>query len=129
VSKFKKKDDCFIRLSHDIVHAPAWRFIERSGAVPLLLDMWTRYNGSNNGQISYSQREAVRRFGCGSHRALRWFRDLQEVGFIVAMQQGSFNRKTGDRRATRWRLTMERCGSNPPTRDYLRFAAIGGLNG
>jgi hypothetical protein len=129
VSTYKKKDACFTRLSHDIQDTPAWLFIAQSGAVPLLLDMWRRHNGHNNGQIPYSQREAEHRFGCSPKRAVRWFHDLQEAGFIVATYPGSFNHKTGERRARRWRLTMERCGSNPATRDYLRFATIGGLHG
>jgi hypothetical protein len=129
VSQFKKTDIYFIRLSHDIRDTEAWLFIARSGAVPLLLDMWWRHNGRNNGQISYSQREAEDRFGCSPKRAVRWFGDLQKAGFIVAIRRGSFNQKTGVRRATHWCLTMERCNGKPPTRDYLNFKPTRGING
>ena len=117
--------NCFIKLEHDIVDTAAWLYIAKSGSSKLLIDIWRRHNGKNNGRITYSIRDAQRRFGCSSKTAVMWFRELQELGFIVAEQRGSFSRKTGalDARATRWRLTMERCGANAPTREYLKWAA------
>jgi hypothetical protein len=118
----------FIMLPHDILDTTAWQYISRSGAAWLLLDIWRRHNGHNNGRIAYSQREAERRFGCSPKRAVRWFRELQEAGFLIAEQRGAFGRKTGAiaARATIWRLTMERCEGMEPTRDYLNFPVVGG---
>ena len=108
-----KKRNGFIKLEREILGTDAWLAIARSGALALLVDIWGRYNGRNNGQISYSQREAEHRFGCGARRAIRWFRELQEAGFIVVMQSGSFQQKSGAFAAR-------------ATREYLNFAATGG---
>ena len=122
-----KKRNGFIKLEREILETAAWLAIARSGALALLVDIWGRYNGRNNGQISYSQREAERRFGCSPKRAVKWFRDLQTAGFIVAVQRGTFHQKTGtfSARATTWRLTMEPCDGEAPTREYLNFASTG----
>jgi hypothetical protein len=119
-----KRTAGFNRLYHEVVDTTAWLYISQSGAVPLLIYIWRRYNGRNNGRITYSQREAERYLGCSPKRAVRWFRELQEAGFIVAVQRGTFSQKTGviANRATTWRLTMEPCDSDPPTREYLGFA-------
>jgi hypothetical protein len=124
------KADGFNRLFHEIVDTEAWKYISQSGALPLLIYIWRRYNGHNNGRVSYSLREAVSQLGCGKTRAVRWFRDLQEAGFIVPVQRGSFSYKNAARaaRATTWRLTMEPCDGKAPTRDYRRFAPVGGSN-
>jgi hypothetical protein len=118
------------RLYHDIVDTAAFRFISINGALPLLVYIWRRYNGRNNGRITFSQREAERQLRCSPKTAVRWFHLLQEAGFIVAMQRGTFDQKTGAfaARATTWRLTMEPCDGNAPTRDYLNFAPPGAPN-
>jgi hypothetical protein len=127
VYRFPRQSDGFTRLYHEIVDTKAWLHIAHSGALPLLIYICRRYNGRNNGHISFSQREAVRLFGCSPKRVVRWFDELQEAGFIVAVRRGSFNHKIGARaaRATTWRLTMEPCDGKPPTRDYLRFEPEG----
>jgi hypothetical protein len=114
----------FIKLDHAIMDTAAWEFVLRTGAALLLLEIWHRFNGKNNGRIPYSNRDAQRRFKCGSHTAFNWFRDLERAGFIVAQEQGSFDQKTGGNRATRWRLTMERCNGKEATREYLQFGSI-----
>jgi hypothetical protein len=113
----------FIKLDHAIMDTAAWEFVARTGAALLLLEIWRRYNGKNNGRISYSNREAQRRFKCGSHTAFNWFLDLQLAGFIVIAEKGYCDLKTGGNQATRWRLTMERCNGKEATREYLQFVA------
>jgi hypothetical protein len=121
------KANGFNRLYHEIVDTEAFLFISVNGALPLLIYIWRRYNGYNNGRITYSQREVERLFGCSSKRAVRWFRVLQKAGFIVAVRHGSFSQKTGAfaARATIWRLTMEPYADQGATRDYLRFKSAG----
>jgi hypothetical protein len=121
--KSDSKKNGFTRNDHDLQDTAAWQFVMRSGSVVLLMAIWRRHNGRNNGKLFYSVRDAQHYFGCSPKRAVKWFRELQDVGFIVAMQRGSFNQKVGADRATRWRLTMERCNGKEPTRDYLKFQA------
>jgi hypothetical protein len=121
------KADGFSKLTHSIVDTEAFLFISLNGAVPLLIYIWRRFNGRNNGRIIFGQREVVRLFRCSPKRAVRWFRVLEDAGFIVATHRGTFDQKTGAlaARATTWRLTMEPSDGQPATRDYLNFSADG----
>ena len=105
MSKAKAPVERFIALPHALVNSDRWKALH-PGAVVLLLQIWTRFNGRNNGEISFSQREAETMFGWGSHTAVRRFAELQEAGFLVAVEQGSFNRRAGVRgqRATTWSI-------------------------
>ncbi len=42
----------------------------------LLLEVWQRYNGQNNGGIAYSVREAARALGVGKNTPPKLFREL-----------------------------------------------------
>ena len=116
----------FVRLRHDLLCTAAWRTLSL-GAKVLLIEVWRRYNGRNNGQIPYSQREAQECLRCSSKSAVKWFRELQRTGFICPTLRGSFQQKAGaaEGRATLWRLTMEPCGTAPPTHDYMSAMAGG----
>ena len=117
----------FIKVDHALLDSAAWWSLSR-GAEKLLLDIWRRHNGKNNGKIPYSQREIVRRFGCSPKTALKWLGELQRAGFLAQVKRGDFHQKTGIGRATTWRLTMERCASKPATRDYLNVTVQEGHN-
>ena len=47
----------WVGLPHYMLKAPAWRSMTPN-AKALLIDVWQRYNGTNNGEIGYSVREA-----------------------------------------------------------------------
>jgi hypothetical protein len=111
----------FIRLTHNILDSEAWRKASL-GCRCLVLEIWRRYNGRNNGSISFSRREAQAALKCGPVQAVRYLREAQERGFIVATQRGSLN-GDGDGKATRWGVTMESFGEQKATRDFLRWRA------
>ncbi|MEQ9639922.1 MAG: hypothetical protein RIM84_07850 [Alphaproteobacteria bacterium] len=69
----------FLMVPHDLLNSPRW-LAASPGARCLFLDIWTRFNGRNNGAIPYSQQETVSKFGCGQHRAIKWFTELQSNG-------------------------------------------------
>lgn len=69
-----------------------------------------RYNGSNNGDIQLSHREAQELLNCSNTAVEKAFKGLIAKGFIAPTQKGSFSWKTSKEskaggRATRWRLT------------------------
>ena len=67
-----------------------------------------RYNGSNNGNIVMSYREAQELLGCSNKPIPGAFRELQDRGFIKPNKKGSFSWKMrfdGTGRATTWILT------------------------
>ncbi len=99
----------------------AWQSLSPD-ATKVLLDLWRRHNGTNNGEIAYSRREALeclsRAHGCkvSTRRPNAALKEIQDKGFAVVTKAGSFNIKTKLSRT--WRLTAEKVGNDPATRDF-----------
>lgn len=118
----RSKSDPFVRLHRGVTGSAAWRSLSCE-ARALLVEIWTRHNGSNNGRISFSHREARESLHIGGSRVRRAFDELQERGFIVARRKASFDWKQGGGRgqATEWQITAEPCNSNPATHQYRGY--------
>ncbi|NTE81320.1 hypothetical protein G6M12_07090 [Agrobacterium tumefaciens] len=74
----------------------------------LYMALKQRYNGSNNGDIPLSRREAEEELNCSDKPVIAAFKGLQEKGFIKVATKGSFQWKQGggaSGRASRWILT------------------------
>jgi hypothetical protein len=94
-------------------------FRELSGnAFKLIARLATRFHGNNNGAISMSVREAAAEIGCCINQASKCFKELEDRGFIRAIQRGSFDWKK--RHATTWRLTWLDCNDQPATKEFMR---------
>jgi hypothetical protein len=119
----------FVPLHHWFRKTDAWRSLGPYAKL-LYIEMKARYDGSNNGFISYSYRQAEEDLGCSNKPVPGAFAELQKRGFIVAVQKGLFSWKVrfGEGgRATTWRLTElpqdypER--SLKPTHDFKNWVA------
>jgi hypothetical protein len=109
----------FVKLDHYILKSAAWAALEPD-AVKVLLAVWMRYNGMNNGEITFSIREAEP-FGLKKDRAARAFKQLQALGFLEMTRDSGFNVKT---RASRvWRLTMLPTGTRLASKEFMRWAS------
>lgn len=111
-----------VRLYHYFMQTEAWqslRALERS----IYIEIAARYagDGSNNGRIGYSIREAASTFGVGKSSAARALEILQDRGFIVARKKGAFSLKS--RHSTEWRLTEFGCDLTGalPTKEFARW--------
>lgn len=96
----------FIQLHHFLMDTPAWRSLSPAERV-LYLEIARLYNGSNNGWLALSTRDAAERCSINRGTAGKAFLALQERGFIECVTVGGFSRKT--RHASEWRLTMWPC--------------------
>jgi hypothetical protein len=97
----------FVMMSHELIDCPA--FVSAScGATRLLIFIWRRHNGRNNGAISCSIREAAAFLHCGKSTAARYFSELHALGLIEPVRLGNFVYKVGDLKnaATTWRLSF-----------------------
>ena len=96
----------FLKLSHSLVDCPA--FTDASaGATRLLILLWRRFNGRNNGDIPCSVREAAAWCKCGKSAAAAYFIELQERGLISPVSKGRFtSRGARQNVATKWLLTF-----------------------
>ena len=96
----------FVMLPHWMLKSRAWRSLKPVDRV-LYLEVAMLYNGSNNGRLALSTRDAAER--CNAHRDTIGlsFRRLEGAGFIECATPGGFSRKT--RHATEWRITIHMC--------------------
>ena len=116
------KEARHVRLYHHVLTSSAWQSLD-AVARAIYIEMASRYAGagSNNGRIGYAVREAADALHISKATASRAIRQLQDRGFIVATQQGTFNRKV--RHSTEWRLTEFGCDVTNalPTKDFMRW--------
>lgn len=75
-------------------------------SVRILLEMLTRYYGSNNGDLSLSLRDIAQLLRMSKSTASAAYSDLEAKGFLVCTSKGTFTR--GD--ASTWRLTFRDAG-------------------
>ena len=114
----------FVKLHHDLMDSPAWRTASPHVRC-LVLAIWRRHSGANNGKIPYSRRDAQRDLGCGATQAVRDLREAGKRNFIVSTRRGSFDWKAGawSARGTTCRITTEPCnGQAPPKTGRLGAA-------
>ena len=88
------------RLHHSMLASETWKHLPPP-AIKVLIELWRRFNGRNNGQISLSRNEAVKLLHIGKGTAQKAFETLIEMGFIKIARRGSFC----GRRATEYILT------------------------
>lgn len=113
-----KKEAKHVRHYEWELSCPAYRSLSVYGRC-LLTELKRRYNGSNNGYISMSVREAEQLLGCSRRPVLKAFDELQQKGFITARQKGSFDWKV--RHATEWLLTEYPFMGNLPTKEFMSW--------
>ena len=120
--KGRSKSEPFIRLHRGVTGSAAWKSLSCEARALLLL-VWERHNGTNNGAVPLSHREARDALRIGNDKLQKAFIELQDKGFLIARQKGSFNWKvaSGAGRATEWEITTEQCGGNPPDSRYRNW--------
>ncbi len=102
----RSKTERFVALPHYMLRSPAWLSLSPV-ARSIYVELASRYNGSNNGRLVLSAREAAERVGCSKNTAARAVAELIEKGFIDLCSRGHFDRKTPH--AAECRLTVHRC--------------------
>jgi hypothetical protein len=111
----------FARLEHRLLETPAYRALSPN-ARALLIEIVMLHNGSNNGRIFLSRKDAAARIGVSDEKAAgAAFLELEALGLTVMTRDASFRMKAGDGpRARWWRLTFEPVTNRSgPTHDYL----------
>ena len=108
----------FVGLPHYLLKSSAWLTMTPN-AKALLIEVWRRHNGSNNGEISYAVREASE-IGLSSSTAARAFTELVDRGFLRVRRQSRFALKTKEART--WELTAEPCNEKPASKDFMRWS-------
>lgn len=110
----------FVQLFHHVLASEAWlasKPLDRAVVVQLA----RRYNGSNNGRLGMSVRDAAEECCADKDACGAAFKRLEERGFIECVLESGFSFKL--KRAREWRLTWLRCDvtNTPPSRAYQRW--------
>jgi Helix-turn-helix domain len=104
--KDRERHDRYFQLHHYMMKTDAWRALS-TAARAVYIAIGSRYNGSNNGRLACSVREAAIECNLARDTAARAFKELIDLGFIEETRHGSFSRKTNV--ASEWRLTAFYC--------------------
>lgn len=93
------------------------RFIKLSAQAKALLFLLQRH-WTPNGPVGFGVRQAEAEIPCSRATAMKVFKELQEAGFIVLIDDSVFCSRTSSRTRT-WRLTWMPCWRNrAPTNDW-----------
>lgn len=120
-NKGKRSEGQYVPLPYAVLKSPAWRCLS-GAAVKVFLELHTRFNGGNNGNVRLSMNEAAKALGIGKATAQRAFVELQDKGFIALTNPGNWYH----RRAHEWRLTQKPMqtpqGQQGPTHDWKNWS-------
>ena len=118
----RKLEPRHIRLYHSITGTDAWRACS-GNAIKVLVALVRLDDGTKNGQIFFSDRQAAKETGLSRNTCIRAFAELVEKGFLRAVEKGHFDRKV--RHATVWRYTWQAApGIGGPTRDFEQWRPV-----
>jgi len=117
MAKRRKSGERFVALHHWLLRSAAWRTLSPN-AKAVLIDIWLRHNGSNNGQIVYAVREAAG-IGIGKSQAAITLSELVDRGFLKITRDSAFRVKTKE--AREFAITAEPIGDTPATKDFMRW--------
>ncbi len=106
----------YVPIPYTMARHPAWRSLS-GAAVKVWVELRSRFNGRNNGDLSLSLDEAARLLGIGKATAQRAFAELETKGFIKMTKRGQWY----GRMATTWTVTDRSFQGHPPTRDWQKL--------
>jgi hypothetical protein len=112
----------YVALRHWMLQSAAWRSLPAT-ARAIYVEIAQRYNGNNNGRISYSVREGAEALHISKDTANRALKILEERGFTVCTKRGAFSHKAS-RDASEWRLTEHDADLPHPqhaTKNFMRW--------
>jgi hypothetical protein len=111
-----------VRLYLYVLKSPAWLTLSCQ-AKCLLIELLALYNGTNNGELYLSVRDAAKLLCVGLRQASAAFAELEDRGFIRATRKGSRTRRGEVRLATCWRLTEydDDLTGRQPTKEFMTW--------
>lgn len=113
--KYKKKGTGrHVQLSEWLQATEAWSTMS-PGPRALYVEIKRRFNGSNNGHIIFSHRDAAQALNVHRNTVGAWFQELQSRGFIRMMQPPHLG-PSGVGKASIWALDEEPTDDKKPAR-------------
>jgi hypothetical protein len=110
------ESDRYFSWGYSMCRTPAFRSLSGT-ALKVLIELRCRFDGSNNGKISFAYQEAAELLHLSYGTVSRALDNLQKKGFIAVTRKGQWY----GRQATLWRLTEKPCNGEMPTYDWKRW--------
>jgi hypothetical protein len=98
--KGRNDNEQYFKIPYAMARSPAFRSLGGS-ALKVWIELRTRYNGRNNGDLSVSLDEGARLLSIGKTTIQRAFKELESKGFIKMTKRGQWY----GRMATTWAVT------------------------
>jgi len=117
LSASSQKHKRFVAFDYPLLETDAFKYLN-GGAFKLLALVKKRYNGLNNGHISFSVREGRDLLGCSVNTISRYFDELVDKGFLRVKEKGSFSYKK--RHASTWIITSDEY-NHQKSRDFKHW--------
>ena len=117
LSTRSQKHKRFVLFDYEQIESQAFRYLT-GGALKLLIMVRKRFNGINNGHISFSIREGFGLLGYAPNTIKRYFDELVDKGFLKIKEKGSFSYKK--RHASTWIITSDEY-HNQKSRDFKHW--------
>ena len=106
-----------VAIYEDMQRTEAWKTLKPSIRA-LYVELKRRYNGSNNGIIILSHRDAGRALNVSHNTVGKWFKELERRGFIVCVRRHHLG-PSGVGQTSHWRLTeVPSMDRKPATLEY-----------
>lgn len=114
-----RKGGRHVQLGEWLQRTEAWGSL-KPGPRALYIEIKRRFNGSNNGEIILSHRDAAKAVNVHRNTVGTYFDELVERGFIV-MTEEPYLGPSGIGLASVWGLTEEALSGKPATKDFIRW--------
>ncbi len=99
----------------------AWSSL-KPGPRALYIELKRRYNGSNNGQIFLSHRDAAKALNAHRNTIGPWFKELEERG-LIHMTQGHCLGPSGIGKTSKWALDeLATYDSNLARKEFVNWS-------
>ncbi|MEL6642659.1 MAG: hypothetical protein AAFO57_00785 [Pseudomonadota bacterium] len=118
--KNKRGAGRFVQLHHWVMQTEAWRTM-KPGPRALFVELKRRFNGTNNGRITLSHREAAALLNVSRNTVAAYFETLMARGFIRMVEAPCLG-PDGQGRTARWALEDEPMpGGGAPSKSFTRW--------
>ncbi|MFC4270592.1 helix-turn-helix domain-containing protein [Sneathiella chungangensis] len=112
----RNKNEQFVPLPYAMVRSEAWLSLS-SGSIKVYVELRSKFNGGNNGELSLSYATARKKLHLGNSTIEKAFDELEERGFIALIKEGHWY----GRKAAEWRATDRPYQGNPATNAWRRW--------
>lgn len=109
-------EEQYLKLPYPFLRSPAWRSLS-GPAVKVWLELRSRFNGRNNGELSLSFNEAADLLRLSKSTIHRAFEELEAKGFIRKVKQGQWYGRT----ASEYAVTDRSFRGAPASNDWKRW--------